>query len=66
MEKAVKLFVRTHDEKTLSIDDILLSESVETFRTKVMKLAGTQEFEHVLMFEHELLEDGRTLADYNV
>lgn len=61
----MQIFVRTQAGQTLTID-VESSDSVENVKTKVQDKLGLQPDLQELLFVGRALEDGRTLADYNI
>ena len=61
----IQIFVKTLSGKTITLE-VERSESVENVKTKVWQKEGIPSDQQRLLFGREELEDGRTLADYNI
>ncbi|XP_041058096.1 polyubiquitin-like [Carcharodon carcharias] len=64
-EERMQIFLRNDKGKT-STYDVHPSESVEDFRERVQWQEGVPASQQRLVHEGKQLEDGRTLADYNI
>ncbi|XP_078410473.1 polyubiquitin-B-like [Cetorhinus maximus] len=61
----MQIFLRNDKGKT-STYDVRPSESVEDFRARVQRQEGVPASQQRLVYEGKQLEDGRSLADYNI
>ncbi|WP_022883567.1 ubiquitin-like protein [Glaciibacter superstes] len=62
---AMVMYVEISGADTLTLD-VQGSDSVQQVKHKISEVAGFPVSDQVLLFESKVLEDGRTLADYNV
>lgn len=61
----MQIFVKTPENKTIALE-VEANDTVENIKAKIQEKEGFIPSQQILTFNNVVLEDGRTLADYNI
>ncbi len=62
---AMQIFVKDDDGKTITLD-VETNDTVENIKAKIQDKKDIDPSNQILIFEGQTLENGKTLADYNI
>ncbi|XP_018491778.1 polyubiquitin [Raphanus sativus] len=66
LSESMLISIRTTQGKTIVLDEVKSSDTIENIKARIQKQEGIPTHKQMLIFDLQQLEDGRTVADYNI
>ncbi|KAG2298198.1 hypothetical protein Bca52824_034670 [Brassica carinata] len=66
LSESMRIFVKTLTGKTIAFDEVKSSDTVKNVKARIEGKEGIPKHQQMLVFAGQQLEDGRSLADYNI
>lgn len=61
----MQIFIKTLTEKTITLD-VEISDKIDNIKQKIYDKEGINADEQILVYASKLIEDHKTLSDYNI